>query len=79
MTRGGSMTITEYTGQLVGGPNEGNMVTSSVKEIPFADMIRLWLDGIDKEPTCVVTNGTYIWSDEDGCFNWKLTGSVVLR
>lgn len=70
--------MNEITGQLIGGPDDGNLVSATVPEIPVRDKTTLWLDGIEEKPTIVETVGTYIWNDERGCFLWKPSYSNVL-
>lgn len=60
--------MTEYTGQLIGGPDEGNLITATVPEVPFEVTYRHWLDGADK-PVCETTiRGTYAWDGR--VFRW---------
>lgn len=71
--------IKEYTGQLMGGPDNGNLVTSSVDRIPTVSTIALWLDGRKEGATVdiIITTGTYIWNNEQGHFLWQLTESEI--
>lgn len=70
------ITISEYTGQLMGGPEDGNLVTSSVTRIPVSHTSTLWLDGKNdtKIPIEQKTEGTYIWNENEGHFKWELKG-----
>lgn len=62
----------------MGGPDNGNFVSASVPEIHTVEMISLWLDGINKNNTVVITKGVYIWDESVKLFQWKLKGSSVL-
>ena len=68
------MMVAEFTGQLIGGPNDGNLVTSSVARIPYECEDRWWLDGSDSPPTIAVTRGTYIWDEDKNYFKWERHG-----
>jgi uncharacterized protein (DUF2249 family) len=71
--------IIEYTGQLMGGPDDGNLITASVSEFPAKDTLELWLDGLDKSVTVFETTGKYVWENtEKGyCFVWKLDDTKI--
>lgn len=73
-----TLVLSEYTGLLVGGPKDGLLVTSSVARIPYVSSEELWLDGVgeneDLIPTTERTEGTYIWDDVKGHFEWELKG-----
>jgi hypothetical protein len=69
--------ITEYTGQLIGGPDHGNFVTASVDRIKCRDTLVLWLDGENSSPSTEITDGTYIWQPNEPIphFKWELAGN----
>lgn len=69
----------EYTGQLMGGPDDGNFVTASTEKVTVVSTIELWLDGEDEDKTVdiVVTKGFYIWDSKAGYFGWQLGTSQV--
>ncbi len=71
--------VTEYTGQLINGPDNGNLVTSSVAEIETKDILELKLDGPDKGVIKYVTKGWYIWSETENCFYWKVHDTEVFE
>lgn len=64
--------MTEYTGQLIDGPDEGNLITSSVERVPFQISYTLWLDGPTKKPSTIIVYGDYVWDENDQAFNWEL-------
>lgn len=68
--------IQEYTGQLEGGPDEGNFVTSSVERFPIKASYTLWLDGPENPPATFTVEGTYIWQPKAPIpfFKWELKG-----
>lgn len=62
----------EYTGQLIGGPDEGNLVTSTVPHIDCWSITSLWLDGYRKRPDTQFIQGTYEWDEDKKYFKWVL-------
>ena len=64
----------EYTGQLLGGPDNGNFVTASLPEIAVVSTTELWLDGVGEGKTIniIIIKGRYIWKENSGRFVWKL-------
>ena len=70
----------EITGQLIGGPDDGNMVTATVEDIAIVSTNVLWLDGKGdgKIATIVETRGNYVWQHSGGYFMWTLESSKVL-
>jgi hypothetical protein len=64
--------VTEYTGQLVGGPDEGNLISSTVERVPFQCRYTYWSDGPAKMPSSFTVHGDYVWNEDDGVFEWKL-------
>lgn len=61
-----------YSGHLIGGPDGGNFIDSTVPKVITWDALALNLDGNDAEPTISVTHGSYTWSDSEKCYNWEL-------
>lgn len=74
------MVLTEITGQLIGGPEDGNLVSSTVERIYIEDTTKSWLDGTEqgKLPVIVVTTGYYIWQQDRGYFKWELEGTRIM-
>ncbi len=72
--------LSEYTGQLIGGPDDGNPVTASTKEIPAVSTTELWLDGKEegKTPVLILWKGVYLWN-EAGYFTWKTESNELVR
>jgi hypothetical protein len=60
----------EYSGLLIGGPDDGYTVETSVAEIPVVSITELWLDGnsTGKDVTIIETTGEYAWDGE--AFTW---------
>ncbi len=67
------LTMTEYTGILIGGPDQGNLVTSSQQRIPVCTTTVLRLDGegLDKDEFIIEKKGCYVWSKENNIFLWE--------
>lgn len=63
--------MTEYTGQLIGGPDDGNLITATTRRIVFHMVQVMWPDGPSGLATYLISRGEYIWDPEKGCFNWK--------
>lgn len=72
-TEGSVMDV--YTGQVFGGPDDGNFVSTSIPSFPVKNTIELWLDGEEKNVTVVVTKGVYVWQPEKKYFIWQLINS----
>lgn len=69
----------EFTGQLIGGPDDGNFVTASLAEIPVVSTTELALDG-DKEgadTSIIVIRGRYIWQEDKQYFIWQQVSCQV--
>jgi hypothetical protein len=64
--------VTEYTGQLLDGPDEGNLITSTVERVPFQCSYTYWPDGPDKKLATITVYGDYVWDENDQAFNWEL-------
>lgn len=58
----------EYTGQLIGGPDNGNLITSTVPEFRCEVAFRWWLDGDDRSVCDQTIRGTYVWDGR--VFRW---------
>jgi len=46
----------EYSGQLIGGPDDGNFVTASKDKIPVVSTNEMWLDGEGVDATVTIIN-----------------------
>lgn len=68
------LSMREYSGQLVGGPDDGNFVTTKLVKIPAKVVTELWLDGEghDKVMNQVIARGSYIWNESKCVFEWNL-------
>lgn len=68
------LTLTEYTGELRGGPDDGNYVTTSIERIPVVATVDLYLDGKgpDKIVTQTVIEGNYVWNSDANFFGWDM-------
>ncbi len=66
-----------YTGQLIGGPGDGNMVTATVPEFKMVAWEEMWLDGEGptKSPIITSTEGKYVWDENVHYFRWNLSKS----
>lgn len=69
--------MAEYTGQLIGGPDDGNLITATVEIVPFRCEYVYNLDGLDGPATFHRVVGEYIWDATNGFFRWKLYGSFT--
>jgi hypothetical protein len=70
----------EYTGQLRGGPDDGNLVTSTERVFAFKATYASWLDGLKEEPVVVNVRGTYTYVDVDRggpFFRWERTSTTT--
>lgn len=61
----------EYTGQLIGGPDEGNLVTATAQMIFTEVVYRHHLEGPHQPPEEVTIFGWYTWNEGRGCFLWE--------
>jgi hypothetical protein len=61
----------EYTGMLLGGPDDGSFVASSLPKFPAKQVVTLYLDGKDKDSNEVITEGFYVWHENGPCFKWE--------
>lgn len=73
--------IKRYTGQFVGGPDDGNMITSSVSEVYAEVTHRNWPDGLDAPPVVLRVAGWYVWNDHpvSPYFIWRHEQSTKER
>jgi hypothetical protein len=63
----------EFTGQLMGGPDHGNLVTATVERFEHHASYWSWLDGPGQGPSEIVAvRGWYRWDAEGGVFRWEL-------
>lgn len=64
--------MSEYEGQLIGGPYNGRKVVASVAEIPVVNTVELWLDGVHtgKMADVGITRGRYVWDKDSQYFTW---------
>jgi hypothetical protein len=62
----------EYTGQLEGGPDEGNLITATVRRFRCEVTYRSWLDGRDGQVATFTVKGHYVWNEPTGTFRWEL-------
>lgn len=62
----------KYTGQLMDGPEAGNVITSSVERVPVQLQKIYWLDGPDKMWAATTVYGDYVWDENDQGFYWEL-------
>jgi hypothetical protein len=62
--------MTEYTGQCLDRPDEGNLITSSRDRFLFEMTNRRWLDGDHNPPSVETIRGAYVWHASDGVFRW---------
>lgn len=71
----------EYTGVLIGGPDDGNTVTASVAVIPVVSTSAMWLDGeiVDATITRIHSKGKYTWDENEQAFLWTLDRSFVTK
>jgi hypothetical protein len=64
-----------FTGQCIGGPDDGNLISASVKDVHFSVTYRRQLDGPDMRKISEETiYGVYRWQDSGftkGTFQWE--------
>lgn len=61
----------EFNGQLIGGPDDGNFVTTAQTVIPVVSTTELQLNSGRENTTIIVTRGHYLWDESELCFIWK--------
>lgn len=59
-----------YSGQLIGGPDNGNFVSASVSSFTIEYTLRSWLDGPKQLPAIHKVRGKYVWNRKEGIFEW---------
>ncbi len=59
-----------YSGELVGGPSDGNTVSTTVPRIPVKVSTEMWLDGLSRPSSVVSETGSYYWSERHQNFKW---------
>lgn len=64
----------EFTGQCVGGPDDGNMITARVRVVKFVATVRRYLDGEGRPDWSDRYEGTYEWDAKYGVFHWRRKG-----
>ena len=62
----------EFTGQLIGGPDHGNLVSSDSSSFRAAFISLLYLEGDGRPPAATEVTGRYDWDPTVGVFRWKL-------
>jgi len=69
----------EYSGQLIGGPDDGNFVTASKDKIPVVSTNEMWLDGegVDATVTIIIIRGSYIWQETSSLYMWTFETSTI--
>ncbi len=70
--------IVQFTGQMIGGPDDGNMVTASVRSVQTSQITTHRLDGPDGNIVIVTVEGTYEWDETTRYFRWKLGNTDML-
>lgn len=63
--------MVEYSGPLMGGPDDGNIVTTSTDKIPVKNTCEMWLDGETKDATLIEQSGYYMWDVTGNFFMWN--------
>lgn len=66
----------EWTGQLDGGPDDGNLISASVERFWCEVTTRSWLDGRDGLVAEWTVKGHYVWHEPSGTFKWELEKSL---
>lgn len=62
----------EYTGQLIGGPYNGNWITATVTEFAHIATYQSELDGPHSKQYITTVSGTYCWNETEKIFRWNL-------
>jgi hypothetical protein len=65
----------EFQGQLWGGPEHGNIVSTTVEHFRYEATTWMWLDGGYKAPSINEVSGTYKWNPEMSRFDWDGPGA----
>ena len=62
----------KFTGQCLGGPDHGNLITTSVDKVEVVQQLRMFLDGIhDISAVVRQRTGIYKWNDVCSAFIWE--------
>lgn len=64
----------EYTGQVLDGPETGNLISSTRESWQYMMFTSMALDGPDSEPSRMLIAGSYGWSNERGGWIWTPQG-----
>lgn len=65
----------KYQGQLWGGPQHGNIISSSVARVMFRREDWMYADGDKGNPYVTGVGGAYVWDAEAGRYNWEGPGA----
>lgn len=60
----------DYTGQLIGGPDDGNVITANTHRVHFEQQTWHWLEGQFNMPSVNRVTGVYVWDIYRGVFVW---------
>lgn len=73
--------VIEFEGPFVGGPDDGNIYTTSKERIAVFTTSKIWLDGIsnDKDITVIETHGYYVWRESHNDFIWVRESADVYK
>lgn len=63
----------ERTGQMVDGPETGNIVSATVDAIKYEMITFMELDEGHHNPSVMRIKGWYLWSPEGQCWRWSKT------
>jgi len=64
-----------WHGHLWGGPDHGNLVSTTVDRFRCIRTITMHLDGGYKTPSVTEIDGVYIWNPEKSRFDWEGPGA----
>lgn len=67
--------MSEYIGQLWGGPQHGNLVSATVKKFRYSATQLMYLDGPRERPVEIQVEGSYRWNADKGVFDWEGPGA----
>lgn len=65
----------EHTAQCWGGPEHGNVVSSSKRQWYYVQATDMFLDGMNQEPTKKTVRGIYYLDKASGRWFWKGPGA----
>lgn len=69
------MSTSRYQGQCWGGPEHGDLWSSSVLQVMYRREVWAYLDGDKGNPSVHITAGSYVWSPAEGRFDWDGPGA----